>query len=162
MWNIYGGLLILTMAGNIFTSILKQAPEKLKLIYLTLSSLGLLVVMLMNTVVSLSPTNESSRSAVSMSIMLLLLITGGVLNREALLHKSRAKNKLFGFPNKKESKGKKLARIALIVVLSLSLMAGLLLAFVMLFNPYASLLEIIISQYSLFYSIIFSELFWSF
>ncbi|WP_170230987.1 alpha/beta hydrolase [Alkalibacterium pelagium] len=155
MWNIYGGLLILTMAGNIFTSIFNQAQEKLKLIYLTLSSLGLMVVMLMNTVVSLSPTNESSRSAVSMSLMLLLLITGGVMNREALLHRLHANNKVYGFRFTAKSKGKKLARVILIVVLSLSLLAGLLLAFVMLFNPDVSLLEIIISQYSLFYSFIF-------
>ena len=155
MWNIYGGLLILTLAGNIFTSVFNKAPDKLKLIYLTLSSLGLLVVMLMNTVVSLSPTNESSRSALSMSIMLLLLITGGVMNRAALLHTPQTNNKMYGFHNRAESKGKKLARITLIVVLSLSLLAGMLLAFVMLFNPYVSLLEIIISQYSLFYSFIF-------
>jgi len=43
----------------------------------------------------------------------------------------------------------------LIIVLSLSLLAGMLLAFVMLLNPDVSLLEIIISQYSLFYSFIF-------
>jgi len=97
MWNVYGGFLILTLAGNTFTSILKQGPEKLKLIYLTLSSFGLIVVMLMNTVVSLSPTNDSSRSAVSMSILLLLLITGAVMNRDVLLHTPHARNKLYCF-----------------------------------------------------------------
>ncbi|WP_410261945.1 hypothetical protein, partial [Alkalibacterium sp.] len=59
--------------------------RKLDTAYLVLSSLGLLMVMLSNTAASLLPTHETSRSVVSIGILLLLLIVGAALTRAPLV-----------------------------------------------------------------------------
>ncbi|MFL2121479.1 hypothetical protein [Marinilactibacillus psychrotolerans] len=79
--NGYGLLLIVTLTGNIISSVIGSQSKKADFAYLILSSAGLIAVMLLNTAASLSPTNTSSRSILSIGILFLMMILGAIVTR---------------------------------------------------------------------------------
>lgn len=111
--NGYGLLLIVTLTGNIIASAIGSRNKKMDIFYLLLSSVGLMVVMLLNTAASLSPTDVSSRSLVSIGILFLMMIVGAVITRTPLLHTSYSARRPFLSRNQSKKKLKKISRIIL-------------------------------------------------
>jgi len=144
-WNSYGMILIVTLTGNTVASVLGSHYRKLDITYLLLSSVGLLVVMLSNTAASVLPTYESSRSILSISILLLLLVVGAAITRAPLIRTA----------DRPEKKTRKAARRVLLVLLALLLLIGTVMVILMITDINVGVVEILLSQYSLFYSLIF-------
>lgn len=78
--NGFGILLIITLISNVIASKIGSRYKPLDIIYLLLSSIGFVAVMLLNTVASVSPTNEASRSLVSIGILFLMMILAMINN----------------------------------------------------------------------------------
>ncbi|MFL2077199.1 alpha/beta hydrolase [Marinilactibacillus psychrotolerans] len=151
--NGYGLLLIVTLTGNIIASVIGSQSIKIDYTYLILSGVGLIAVMLLNTVASLSPTNASSRSILSIGILFLMIILGAIVTRTP--HIKRSTRGLFLAQRQSEKKTNKVIRIILILLLSIVLLIGAFLAFVIVTGIDVGLVQVVISQYSLFYSLIF-------
>ncbi|MFJ1626426.1 alpha/beta hydrolase [Marinilactibacillus psychrotolerans] len=153
--NSYGFLLIITLTGNILASIIGSRFKKLDMTYLILSSLGMVAVMLSNTIASLSPTNESSRSLFSIVILFLMMILGAVITRAPFQHTTRSADRLSFSRYQSQNKAKEVAKLVLTIILGLFLLGGAFLAFSMVTGIDIGLLQVLISQYSLFYGFIF-------
>ncbi|MFL2120012.1 alpha/beta hydrolase [Marinilactibacillus psychrotolerans] len=151
--NGYGLLLIVTLTGNIIASIIGSQSIKRDYTYLILSSAGLTAVMLLNTVASLSPTNASSRSILSIGILFLMMILGAIVTRTP--HTKRSTRGFFLSQRQSEKKTQKVIRIILMFLLTAFLLIGTFLAFVLVTGRDVGLVQVVISQYSLFYSLIF-------
>ncbi|API88045.1 hypothetical protein BKP56_01280 [Marinilactibacillus sp. 15R] len=151
--NGYGLLLIVTLTGNIIASVIGSQSIKIDYTYLILSSVGLIAVMLLNTVASLSPTNASSRSVLSIGILFLMMILGAIVTRTP--HIKRSTRGPFLSQRLSEKKTNKVIRIILMLLLSIVLLIGAFLAFVIVTGIDVGLVQVVISQYSLFYSLIF-------
>lgn len=151
--NGYGILLIVTLTGNIIASIIGSQYIKIDYTYLILSSVGLIAVILLNTVASLSPTNASSRSILSIGILFLMMIPGAIVTRTP--HIKRSTREPFLSQRQSEKKTDKVIRIILMLLLSIVLLIGAFLAFVIVTGRDVGLVQVVISQYSLFYSLIF-------
>ncbi|SFK46690.1 Acetyl esterase/lipase [Marinilactibacillus piezotolerans] len=151
--NGYGLLLIVTLTGNIIASVIGSQSIKIDYTYLILSGVGLIAVMLLNTVASLSPTNASSRSILSIGILFLMMILGAIVTRTP--HTKRSTRGPFLAQRQSEKKTNKVIRIILILLLSIVLLIGAFLAFVIVTGIDVGLVQVVISQYSLFYSLIF-------
>ncbi|MFL2078272.1 alpha/beta hydrolase [Marinilactibacillus psychrotolerans] len=151
--NGYGLLLIITLTGNIIASVIGSQSIKIDYTYLILSSVGLIAVMLLNTVASLSPTNASSRSVLSIGILFLMMILGAIVTRTP--HIKRSTRGPFLSQRQSEKKTNKVIRIILMLLLSIVLLIGAFLAFIIVTGIDVGLVQVVISQYSLFYSLIF-------
>ncbi|WP_080147245.1 alpha/beta hydrolase fold domain-containing protein [Marinilactibacillus piezotolerans] len=151
--NGYGLLLIVTLTGNIISSVNGSQSRKADFAYLILSSAGLIAVMLLNTAASLSPTNTSSRSILSIGILFLMMILGAIVTRTP--HTKRSTRGFFLSQRQSEKKTQKVIRIILMFLLTAFLLIGTFLAFVLVTGRDVGLVQVVISQYSLFYSLIF-------
>ncbi|MFL2098588.1 alpha/beta hydrolase fold domain-containing protein [Marinilactibacillus psychrotolerans] len=151
--NEYGLLLIVTLTGNIISSVIGSQSKKADFAYLILSSVGLTAVLLLNTVASLSPTNASSRSILSIGILILMMILGAIVTRTP--RTKRSARGTFLSQRQSEKKTKKVIRIILMFLLTAFLLIGAFLAFVLVTGRDVGLVQVVISQYSLFYSLIF-------
>ncbi|MFL2060622.1 alpha/beta hydrolase fold domain-containing protein [Marinilactibacillus psychrotolerans] len=151
--NGYGLLLIVTLTGNIISSVIGSQSKKADFAYLILSSVGLTAVLLLNTVASLSPTNASSRSILSIGILILMMILGAIVTRTP--RTKRSARGTFLSQRQSEKKTKKVIRIILMFLLTAFLLIGAFLAFVLVTGRDVGLVQVVISQYSLFYSLIF-------
>lgn len=154
-WNAYGGLLLISLIATSLASVIGSRYKKLDITYLLLSGIGLFAVMLINTVVSLNPNNESSQSLVSVVIILLLLILGAVITSAPESNKRLRQRRPLSFSYRPESKWKKIIRLAVKGLLGLILLVGCYLAYVLVTRTSSGLAEVAVSQYSLFYSLIF-------
>lgn len=146
-----GLLLLLTLTGNIIAAVMRDRSRKLAISYLILSSFGLLAVMLLNTLASLDPENGLSRSTGGILLLLLLIVLGGVLtNKPPIqpqdLHKTS------------EVPALTVTRKIVLGLLGALLLFGVFLAFVMVTHVDIGLIEVPLSQYSVFYSLIFLSL----
>ncbi|WP_423189281.1 alpha/beta hydrolase [Alkalibacterium sp. f15] len=155
LWNGYGLILIVTLTSNIVASMIGSRYRKLDITYLLLSSIGMLFVMLVNTGASLTPTNETSTSVVSIIMLLSLLVVGAVITRSPLIHTTKRQTSATLSADRPEKKTGKTARKVLLVFLALSLLIGAIMAIIMVTNISFRVTEVLISQYSLFYSFIF-------
>ena len=151
--NGYGLLLIVTLTGNIISSVIGSQSKKADFAYLILSSAGLIAVMLLNTAASLSPTNTSSRSILSIGILFLMMILGAIVTRTP--HTKRSTRGFFLSQRQSEKKTEKVIRIILMFLLTAFLLIGAFLVFVLVTGRDVGLVQVVISQYSLFYSLIF-------
>ncbi|WP_177244062.1 alpha/beta hydrolase [Alkalibacterium sp. 20] len=154
-WNSYGLILIVTLTGNTVASVLGSRYRKLDITYLLLSSIGLLVVMLSNTAASVLPTYESSRSILSISILLLLLVVGAAITRVPLIRTADRQSRTTLSADRPEKKTRKAARRVLLVLLAFILLIGALMVILTITDINVGVAEILLSQYSLFYSFIF-------
>lgn len=159
-WNGYGLLLVVTLTANIVLSMTDSPCRKLTITYLSLSSFGLFAVMVLNTLASLNPTTQTSRSSLSIGIFLMLLIVGTALTSLPLIHKTRPQKRpihsLSG--SKSTSRTRKGTKLFFRILLALGLALGVFSAIVMVTSFGFGIVEILISQYSLFYSFIFLSL----
>ncbi|EXJ22524.1 putative esterase/lipase [Alkalibacterium sp. AK22] len=157
-WNVFGIFLILTLTGNILASLPEGHKRRLDIVYLSLSSLGLFAVMLLNTLASSIPTHTTSISIVSGLFILALTLTGALLARSALPPYTRRFSMRGGtYFQTKKSKISRLFRRTISVLLAAGLLIGLIMAFFMLVPVSIGVAEVILSQYSLFYLLIFSS-----
>lgn len=154
-WNGYGGLLLVSLIGTSVASVYGSRHSKLDIAYLLLSTVGLFAVMLINTIVSLNPTNESSRSALSAVIMMVILAVGVGITGTPVPKKRRYSRHKRTFTYSRESKLKKVSQVVMQVLLSVVLLTGCYLAYVLVTRTSSGLAEVAVSQYSLFYSLIF-------
>lgn len=155
LWNGYGILLLLTLAGTSMASVIGSRYKKLDIAYLILSSIGLFSVMLINTVVSLNPENQTSYSLLSPVIVLVLLVCGAVITSEPDRHRTKHNQILFKSADRSVKRTMSIARKGMLTLLGLFLLIGILMAFVLVTRTSSGLAEVAISQYSLFYSFIF-------
>ncbi|WP_208560467.1 alpha/beta hydrolase [Marinilactibacillus kalidii] len=156
--NAFGILLILTLLGNIIASTIGSPFRKIDWLYLLLSSIGLLAVMLLNTAASLSPTNETSRSLLSIGILFVMMLLGMFITWKPKPQVDRPTYRPYSLRKAPTKKTKKIVTGILATVISLCLLLGTFLAFVMVTNLDVGLLQVLISQYSLFYGFIFLSL----
>lgn len=150
-WNVYGVFLILTLLGNIALTLVGGEHKKLDYLYLTLSSLGMFVVMVINTLVSLDVTNISSRSIVSIMLLNIMFIVGGAIAGSRSFHGVKADEDVI----KESNKNKKVVKKALIVFLSIILLVGIYVCYALVIRERGSLYEMLLPEYSFFYGIIF-------
>ncbi|MCC5894450.1 MAG: carboxylesterase family protein [Alkalibacterium sp.] len=155
LWNAYGLFLLITLALTSVASVIGSRYRKLDISYLVLSSIGLFSVMLINTIVSLNPTNQASTSVVSTIIVLLLLVGGVVITSAPQLHTLNFRNSTLKAYKRRRYNKKEIARKGLLILLGLFLLIGVLMAYVLVTSTSSGLAEVAISQYSLFYSFIF-------
>ncbi|TVP90457.1 hypothetical protein, partial [Alkalibacterium sp.] len=154
-WNGFGLFLIIILTANILVSLKDNHHTKLEIGYLTLSSLGLFLVMGLNTLTSLYPRNALSRSIVAIVLVLSMTIVGAFLSKAALADKKKLHfhHSNISFKSKRPSRFN--PRRLLLGFLAFLLVLGTLMAFFMLVPISISIAEVILSQYSLFYSLIF-------
>ncbi|WP_225744833.1 hypothetical protein [Marinilactibacillus sp. Marseille-P9653] len=156
--NGYGILLIATLISNVIASTIGSRYKPLDIIYLLLSSIGFVAVMLLNTVASISPTNESSRSLVSIGMLFLMMILGMIITSKPQLYSVRPVHRAYSLNNQSKKKTKRVLKWILAVIIALCLLVGTFLAFIMVTNRDVGLLQVVLSQYSLFYGFIFLSL----
>jgi acetyl esterase/lipase len=124
--------------------------------YLILSSFGLIVVMVCNTIASLQPNNQKSQSFLSILILLFLFFLGSLLS---IYKVQQVKNNrpLEDTPEqlREDSRRWKFITYFIIIVLSIILYCGLYLAINLLREQKGGLIEAIIPEYALYYSLIF-------
>lgn len=149
--NILALLLILTLTGNILASVYRDRYTKLSVFYLILSSVGLFAVMTLNTLASLDPENGLSISTGAIMLLVMHFVIGAAVYREPYLHTTDSKGPLKTQPYTK-------ARIATLSVLFIILLFGAFMAYVMVTQRDIGLIEVPISQYSIYYSLIFLSL----
>lgn len=157
-WNGFGILLLVTLTANSLVSILSKQHKKMTTSYLVLSSFGLLVVMGLNTLTSLWPTYTLSRSILSIILLQATLLFGLFVCRTVLIDKQKINFYHSQITFKNSRKSSKVKYRILMTVLGLLLGLGMLMAFFMLVPIPISIAEVILSQYSLFYSLIFLSL----
>ncbi|MGO1919532.1 MAG: alpha/beta hydrolase fold domain-containing protein [Alkalibacterium gilvum] len=155
--NIFGLILILTLTGNTVAASIVNRQKAVSFVYLLLSSFGLIIVMILNTITSLMPSNQSSQSVIAIGLMLLLLIVGALFTGLTLKDK-RKWDKTDLVTAKQSSESYRKTRKAILIFLSVLLFIGTLLAIVMLTNLPSGLIEAGLSPYSFFYSFIYLSL----
>lgn len=155
LYNSYGLLLIVALTGTSVASVIRERYRKLEIAYLLSSTIGIFAVMLINTVVSLDPTNETSRSMVSISILLLLLAVGAVITGGPFLNTKNQIKRTPKLASRLKKKTSEVARKALLIFLGLVLLVGASMALILVTHISTGIAEVFISQYSLFYSFIF-------
>ena len=79
LWNIYGVLMTVTLIGNILLTLIPREHKRLDYFYLILNLFVMSIVPIMNTVASLDVTNQSSRSTVSIVILMGLFFVGVIV-----------------------------------------------------------------------------------
>lgn len=157
-WNAFGLVMMATLTGNILVSFADSHHKSLEIGYLILSSAGMLVVMGLNTITSLIPSYTASRSIISIVIMLSFFVMGAILTRTALLDKKKLHFSQFHVSFRKNRRTGLTGRRVLLGLIGFLLVLGLLMAFFMLVPISIGVAEVILSQYSLFYSLIFLSL----
>lgn len=156
--NGFGILLIITLISNVIASKIGSRYKPLDIIYLLLSSIGFVAVMLLNTVASVSPTNEASRSLVSIGILFLMMILAMIITSKPQLYSVRPVHRPYSLKNQSKKKMKRISKWILAAFIALCLLVGTFLAFVMVTNRDVGLLQVVLSQYSLSYGFIFLSL----
>lgn len=152
-WNIFGIIFILTILGNIVVAIVGGRYKYLDYLYLSLSSFGLLVVLVCNTVASSNINNAASQSNISIILLFLMLIIGGVTSYVRILSRdNNDSNRLFT-QNKKSNLYSMMQKL-LVIFLCCFLLVGIFISYNLVMSS-KTLVEIIIPQYSFFYSLIF-------
>lgn len=155
--NIYGGVLILTLTGNIVAATFLKGNKKWRFTYLILSSLGLFCVMVLNTLTSIDPTNHSSQSLLSLGLILLHFLGGAWLSGRSISAKEKP-NQIYSLKSSRPKHTYRKTRRTFLGLLSFLLFIGVLLALIMLTRLPVALIEAGLSPYSLFYSLIFLSL----
>lgn len=155
--NIYGGVLILTLTGNIVAATFLKGNKKWRFTYLILSSLGLFCVMVLNTLTSIDPTNHSSQSLLSLGLILLHFLGGAWLSGRSISAKEKP-SQVYSLKSNQSKHAYRKTRRTFLGLLSFLLFIGVLLALIMLTRLPVALIEAGLSPYSLFYSLIFLSL----
>lgn len=155
--NIYGGMLILTLTGNIVAATFLKGNKKWRFTYLILSSLGLFCVMVLNTLTSIDPTNHSSQSLLSLGLILLHFLGGAWLSGRSISAKEKS-SQVYSLKSNQSKHAYRKTRRTFLGLLSFLLFIGILLALIMLTRLPVALIEAGLSPYSLFYSLIFLSL----
>jgi acetyl esterase/lipase len=149
-WNTYGILMLVTFSSNSLFAAAEERLRGLSKLYLALSAVWMFAVMLINTAVSLNPVNEASQSTVSVLMTLSLFFLGGLLAEKHILNQDKEDDSDY-VKNRK----KMIIRNIVIIILSAVLYGGLFLAVNLLRVQKLGLLEVILPEYALFYSVIF-------
>ena len=153
IWNVYGIIMLVAFLGNIRLAAIEDKHKKLGYFYLILSFVGMFIILVINTLVSIIPTNQKSQSIISLVIIFLLFIIGGILAAFHVFHKQKELHIT------ERSEKKRLIEINIrmitIILLSLALISGLFIVFMLLREQNNGIYEVFISQYALFYAISF-------
>lgn len=176
----YGFLMLVVFLGNIALAYKTENNKPLGYGYLILSFLFMFIIPVMNTLVSITPSNYSSQSILSIMAILGLFLYGGILAAGGLVkHSSNvtserietaAISKAFQAPlsktmnearirkQSKHNRGSSIVHIVTIL-LSLILFSGLfLVVFLLRVRDVNGIIEAIIAEYALFYGIMFLSL----
>ncbi|MEB1806027.1 MAG: alpha/beta hydrolase [Bacillaceae bacterium] len=156
LWNIFGILLFLTLIGNVLATIVNPHSKRLEYLYLCVTILSLLIVPIMNKYVSEQVTHGSSRSVISMILIFLLFILGGILaiNKLYLLKNHQVFSQQ-ALTKSKNIRPNKIIKSILVFLLSTILALGIYVSFELLIGRGANFVEVAVPQLSLFFSIIF-------
>lgn len=167
-WNGYGFLLMLSLFGNIGLAAAEKIKKGLSNLYLLLSAVFMLAVLLINTVVSCTPTNKQSQSTISAVLLFSLFVLGGAIAAEKLQYIVNRQKSTQNMDNSSENNTQRMEkavkpiinigsiiRIIIIILLSAVLYFGLFLAINLLRVHKNGLLEVFIAEYALFFAIIF-------
>ncbi|MFV8829157.1 alpha/beta hydrolase [Alkalihalobacterium sp. APHAB7] len=156
LWNIFGIFLFLTLISNVIITIVDYPSRSLDYLYLCVTILTVPIVPIMNKYVSEQVTHASSRSVISLILIFLLFILGGVLASNKLYH---LKNHHFyskPYLNKNKTSGpNKIIKRSLVFLLSTILALGIYVSYELLIGRGANFVEVAVPQLSLFFSIIF-------
>lgn len=163
--NVFGLLMLATFLGNIKLAYGTDRCKAWGYGYLVLSFLFMLIIPVMNTLVSITPSNYSSQSMISRAAIFILFLTGECL---AVKEVSPAKTKVILeahgeiktelskiTSNTDITKQNKLVNI-ITILLSLILFSGLfLVVFLLRERSQHGFIEMFTSEYALFYAIMF-------
>lgn len=150
MWNIYGFIILIALLGNIVLAF-KEKKKWLGLLYLLFTTIGMIIIPITNTLVSIKPTNYRSQSVVSLLVIDVLIMFGAIL---AMLQKQQRKIQI-NWIDKSMAKGKRLINNGFLILLSLGLLSGLFFVFAILRDNREAFIEFFISTYALFFAISF-------
>lgn len=149
--NMGGLFVILTLTLNVVASVTRDRFRKTSVLYLVLSSFGLFAVMVLNTLASLDPSNGLSRSTPGILLLPLHFILGAAVSLEPYVHNSSKRR-----PRKTQRYTR--SRVITLSLLFALLLFGAFMVYVMITHRDIGLIEALISQYSIFYSLIFLSL----
>jgi acetyl esterase/lipase len=148
LWNIYGVLLLITLLGNVTATLFQTKYRSLDYIYLLLTIISMMLLPVLNRSASEDVLNTTSRSVISITLLLSLLVLGGVI---AVL-------KLRPIKKTDEASSHEInhtLRITIQILLSASLVLGIYLAYQLITGRSADKIEMVLPTTSLFLSIIF-------
>ncbi|WP_096186030.1 alpha/beta hydrolase [Evansella halocellulosilytica] len=155
MWNVLGVILLLTLLSNVTVTLYKSKHRWLDYFYLSVTIIAMFVIPIMNRQASNDLLNVTSRSGVSIFSLFILLVLGAIVSYKKLsyMREAKATNDEDDSPplNHTQTVLKKMLTVFLLITLGL----GVYFAFALLTGSSVNLLEVVLPQYALFFSVIF-------
>jgi acetyl esterase/lipase len=157
-WNIYGFLMLIVLLCNIAYAYFNCKFNHKGHLYLSLSTLFMIIIPIFNMLVSFSPTHQSSRSIISCAAIFILFALGGFMAGQNIF-KKKTEVELFLLQitdkYENEPKNKKRRRITLIILLSFVLFIGLTISYGILVINRIWRTDVFLSAFGLFYAYLF-------
>ncbi|WP_157967316.1 MULTISPECIES: alpha/beta hydrolase [Paraliobacillus] len=153
LWNIYGIFMMLTLLGNFIVAAIPSNQKGLDYFYLTFTILIMLLLPILNSIASFDPLNTTSRSMVSIILLLSLFILGGII--AGTTRKSLNNMGYIRFSNTMTQDKKGFFHILMISLWILCLLLGAYVSFLLIRGENnGSIVELFVPGYALFFSLI--------
>ncbi|GGM27713.1 hypothetical protein GCM10011351_11990 [Paraliobacillus quinghaiensis] len=147
--NILGYLMAITLIGNILIALIPRENKGLDYFYLILSVFAMSIVPIMNTIASLDVTNQSSRSIVSVILLMSLFLLGAII---AAKKKSSDYERSF-FSIQYYQKKHTYLKVTSSILVMLLLVLGIYVSYVLLTGKSGGFIEMSLPGYLFFFSI---------
>ncbi|HWT77125.1 MAG TPA: alpha/beta hydrolase [Mobilitalea sp.] len=156
--NPYGILMLAAFLGNIGLAFKEEQYKVLGYLYLTFSSIWMLLIMIINTAASLTPTIMKTQSILSAAFVFSLFLLGGNIAGNKVFERKDKVGKVTVLKaaqiNVKKNLGNYIKNIV-IILFSIVLYCGLFIAINLLKTFKNVFFESVISEYALFFAIMF-------
>lgn len=151
LWNIYGVFMLLTLLGNFIVAAIPSSHKGLDYFYLTFTILVMLLLPVLNSIASSDLTNTTSRSIVSIILLLSLFLLGVVIagtTRKSLNNRGYAR-----FDNMFKQDKKGFLHIMMTSLWSICLLFGAYVSYMLIKGDNnGGVIELFVPGYALFFS----------